>query len=359
MNAVLKNQPLLRDLSIHNKIKAEAKIKLMENSFKRFFSMLKTACDESIARIFLTGVTPFVMAEFTSGFNISENLTLKKGFWDLYRFKKSEIEFLLNKIFGNSLSDNIKKEIMFLLKKENDGYFFHRNQPEGIYNPARILYSIRQLMFQKKEMDVGQDPSVIFTTLNNFPFDLQTLPAQTILDLIVNNPLGKSILTEALNRRPLNSKHGIEQRFQLTNIRELPINRISLLSFMFYNGAITYQPNSSPASLQHNFEIPNCVAKKEFITEAFKIYGWKEEDLIPPLKDNSVKHPNEEVLKQAFIDTLILTLHADIEPEFQMYSQSSDFFNGKAIDLVKTSANKMIAIEFDNIKMENVILDGA
>ncbi|CAG8718247.1 6552_t:CDS:2 [Rhizophagus irregularis] len=213
-------------------------------------------------------------------------------------------------------------------------------------------------------MDVGQDPSVIFTTLNNFPFDLQTLPAQTILDLIVNNPLGKSILTEALNRRPLNSKHGIEQRFQLTNIRELPINRISLLSFMFYNGAITYQPNSSPASLQHNFEIPNCVAKKEFITEAFKIYGWKEEDLIPktllkPLKDNSVKHPNEEVLKQAFIDTLILTLHADIEPEFQMYSQSSDFFNGKAIDLVKTSANKMIAIEFDNIKMENVILDGA
>ncbi|GBC48932.1 AAA family ATPase [Rhizophagus irregularis DAOM 181602=DAOM 197198] len=356
MNAVLKNQPLLRDLSIHNKIKAEAKIKLMENSFKRFFSMLKTACDESIARIFLTGVTPFVMAEFTSGFNISENLTLKKGFWDLYRFKKSEIEFLLNKIFGNSLSDNIKKEIMFLLKKENDGYFFHCNQPEGIYNPARILYSIRQLMFQKKEMDVGQDPSVIFTTLNNFPFDLQTLPAQTILDLIVNNPLGKSILTEALNRRPLNSKHGIEQRFQLTNIRELPINRISLLSFMFYNGAITYQPNSSPASLQHNFEIPNCVAKKEFITEAFKIY---EKTLLKPLKDNSVKHPNEEVLKQAFIDTLILTLHADIEPEFQMYSQSSDFFNGKAIDLVKTSANKMIAIEFDNIKMENVILDGA
>ncbi|CAB4409428.1 unnamed protein product [Rhizophagus irregularis] len=386
MNAILKNQLLLQDLSIHNKIKAKAKIELMENSFKRFFSMLKTACDESIAHVFLTGVTPFVMDELTSGFNISEDLTLKKGFWDLYGFKKSEIEFLLNKIFGNSLSDNIKKEIMFSLKKENDGYFFHRNQPEGIYNPARILYCIRQLMFQKKEMDVGQDPSVIFTTLNNFPSDSQTLPAQTTLDLIVNNPLGKSILTEALNRRPLNSKHGIEQRFQLTNIRELAINRTLLLSFMFYNGAITYQPNPSPASLQHNFKIPNCIAEKEFITEALKIYGWKEEDLIPvrhclqileaeyniepfcrfiektllkPLKDNSVKYPNEEALKQAFIDTLILTLHADIEPEFQVYSRNSDFFDGKAIDLVKISANKMIAIEFDNIKMENVILDGA
>jgi hypothetical protein len=58
------------------------------------------------------------------------------------------------------------------------------------------------------------------------------------------------------------------------------------------------------------------------------------------------------------MDTLILTLHADIEPEFQVYSQSSNF-GGKAIDLVKTSTGKMIEIEFDNIKMENVKLDGA
>ncbi|PKK57408.1 DUF1703-domain-containing protein [Rhizophagus irregularis] len=189
INAILKNQPLLRDLFIHNKIKAEAKIELMESSFNRFFSMLKTACDESIARVFLTGVIPLVVAEFTSGFNISEDFTLQKGFWDLYGFKKSEIEFLLNKIFGNSLSDNTKKKIMSSLKKKNDG----------------------QLMFQKEEMDVGQDPLVILNTLNNFPPDPQTLPAQTTLDLIVNNPLGKSIFTEALNRRPLNSKDGIEQ----------------------------------------------------------------------------------------------------------------------------------------------------
>ncbi|CAG8822239.1 6458_t:CDS:1, partial [Dentiscutata erythropus] len=80
--------------------------------------------------------------------------------------------------------------------------------------------------------------------------------------------------------------------------------------------------------------------------------------LLKPLKDNSVKHSNEEALKQAFMDTLILTLHVDIEPEFQVYSQSSNF-GGKAIDLVKTNTGKRIAIEFDNIKMENIKLDGA
>jgi hypothetical protein len=239
-------------------------------------------------------------------------------------------------------------------------------------------------MEQKEKLD-SWNHLTILDTLLNFPPDPQTLPSQTTLDLIVNNSLGKSILTEALNRHPLNSPNGIEQRFQLTNIRELATDRTSLLSFMFYTGAITYQPNSSPASLQHNFQIPNRVAEREFITEALKIYDWKKEDLTPVqnclqileaeynieplcqfveqtllklLKNNSIMHSNEEALKQAFMDTLILTLHADIEPEFQVYSRNSKF-GEKAIDLVKTSTRKIIAIEFANIKMENIKLSGA
>ncbi|CAG8771552.1 4773_t:CDS:1, partial [Dentiscutata heterogama] len=47
-----------------------------------------------------------------------------------------------------------------------------------------------------------------------------------------------------------------------------------------------------------------------------------------------------------------------IEPEFQVYPYSYDL-NGKAIDLVKTSTGRRIAIEFDNIKMECIKLDRA
>jgi hypothetical protein len=128
----------------------------------------------------------------------------------------------LDKTFENGLSDDIKEEIVFLLKSENDGYFFHPNQPEGIFNTARALYCINNLMVQKKELcnltkqkkELGcnGDKMYVFETLLNFPPDPQTLPSQTTLDLIVNNSLGKSILTEALNRRPL-STNSIEQRF--------------------------------------------------------------------------------------------------------------------------------------------------
>ncbi|RGB32530.1 hypothetical protein C1646_790310 [Rhizophagus diaphanus] len=139
MNEALKNETLLRALNSHHKSESDStksRLESIESSFKQFFSRLKTACDEGVSRVFLTGVTPVVMAEFTSGFNISVDLALKKEFWDLYGFKKSEIEFLLDS-FGNNLSDYIKEKIMQWLKNENDGYFFHRNQSEGIFNTAR------------------------------------------------------------------------------------------------------------------------------------------------------------------------------------------------------------------------------
>ncbi|CAG8650476.1 4433_t:CDS:2, partial [Ambispora leptoticha] len=379
INEILRDETAIQELT--NNHKKESKIKLIESSFKQFYSCLKTACDRGIAYVFQTGVTPVAMSEFTSGFNISTDLALSEEFWDLHGFKQSEVELLLNNALGNNLQSDIKKGIIKWLKEENDGYFFNPNQAEGIFNTARILYCIRMLIGQIKFISYSEDSSNIIKKFLRFPPDPNTLPSQTILELIVNNPLGKSILTEALNRSPLESRNGIEQRFRLTSIRELATDRNPLLSFMFYTGALTYQPNS----LRHIFRIPNRVSEREFIAEALKIYDWKEEDLIPvrsclqileaecdieplcrfveetllkPLKDNSVKHSNEEALKQSFIDTLILTLHADIEPEFRVNSQNSKLGN-KAIDLVKTSTGGRIAIEFDNIRMEYINLNGA
>ncbi|CAG8601944.1 9532_t:CDS:2 [Acaulospora morrowiae] len=379
MNEALGNETILQDLTNHHNesVFIKSKIRLIESSIGQFYSRLKTACDKGIARVFQTGVTPVVLTEITSGFNISADLALKEEFWDLYGFKKSDVELLLDNAFGNGFPFDVKEEIMKWLKEELGGYFFNPVQPEGIFNTTWTLYCIQMFIGRMKYIDYSDDTSIIMKKLIHFPSNPHTQP----LNLIINNPLGKSILTEALNGRPLESENGIKQGFRLTNIRELATDRTSLLSFLFYTGDLTYQPNL----LQHNFQIPNRVSRREFIAEALKIYDWKKEDLIPvreclqilegennieplcrfveqallkPLKDNSVKHSNEDALKQAFLDTLILTLHADIEPEFRVYSQSSNL-SGKAIDLVKTSTRRRIAIEFDNIGMKYIKLDGA
>jgi hypothetical protein len=83
MNETLKNESLLKVLANHHKNEGDStksRLESIEGSFKQFFSRLKTACVEGVAHVFLTGVTPVVMAEFTSGFNISVDLALKKEF---------------------------------------------------------------------------------------------------------------------------------------------------------------------------------------------------------------------------------------------------------------------------------------
>ncbi|CAG8638681.1 2840_t:CDS:2, partial [Diversispora eburnea] len=139
----------------------------------------------------------------------------------------------------------------------------------------------------------------------------------------------------------------IEQRFRLTNIRELATDCTPLLSFMFYTGALIYKPGS----LKYELQIPNHIAKKEFIQRHLRFMtGRKKKVLLEPLKDNSVVYSNEETLKQTFMTAFILTYRTDIEPEFKVSN-----FDKKAIDLVKTSTKKRIAIEFE--KLEDEILD--
>ena len=108
--------------------------KPMERLLKKFYSHLNHACDGGTAHTFQTGEIPFTM----NGNNLND-LTLHEKFWDLYGFKKCEIEFLLDKALGNNLSYScIIKETMSWLKEENDEYFFNHNQSEGIFNTAYV-----------------------------------------------------------------------------------------------------------------------------------------------------------------------------------------------------------------------------
>ncbi|RHZ78190.1 hypothetical protein Glove_166g242 [Diversispora epigaea] len=342
MNEALKNETILKFFTTHHEKKSEKKIKTIQNSFKEFYSLLKFACDESLVRIFQTGVTPVVLSEFTSDFNISKELALKEEFWDLYGFKKLEVELLLDNALGPGLSPDVKRGIMEWLKEENDGYFFNLDQTEGIFNPACILYCIEMLMERKKRLtnDDYRNTSTTIKKLLRFSPDPQTLPSQTTLDLIINNPFGKYVLSEVLSQHSLELTKSIEQRFRLTNICELATDRTPLLSFMFYTGALTYKPDPSKYKLQ----IPNRIAKREFIAEALKIYDWKEEDLMSVQKCLQILEAdhNIEPLCRFIEETLLKPL--------------KDYSVKKAIDLVKTSTGKRIAIEFDNIKVEHIKL---
>ncbi|CAG8740777.1 835_t:CDS:2, partial [Racocetra fulgida] len=65
MTKALNNEYTLQLLIAHHK-NSPSRTEVIESSFKQFYSRLKSACNDGLVYVFQTGVTPIVMAEFTS-----------------------------------------------------------------------------------------------------------------------------------------------------------------------------------------------------------------------------------------------------------------------------------------------------
>ena len=74
-----------------------------EGPLRTIFKAVKSSTKESLFdRIFITGVSPVVMSDITSGYNIAENIYLNPNFNDLCGFTHAEIETAV----GDAVADS-------------------------------------------------------------------------------------------------------------------------------------------------------------------------------------------------------------------------------------------------------------
>ena len=70
-----------------------------EGPLKTLFKTIKSSTSDSIFDcIFMTGVSPLVMSDITSGYNIAENIYFDPDLNDLCGIKDNEISQVLNQI---------------------------------------------------------------------------------------------------------------------------------------------------------------------------------------------------------------------------------------------------------------------
>ncbi|CAG8777099.1 5229_t:CDS:2, partial [Dentiscutata heterogama] len=89
------------------------------------------------------------------------DLALREEFWNLYGFKKSDVELLLDNAFGNGFLFDAKEGVIKWLKEEFGGYFFNPDQPEGVFNTASSSLSFRSAhtaLTNNVELDYQQSP---------------------------------------------------------------------------------------------------------------------------------------------------------------------------------------------------------
>ncbi len=117
-----------------------------EGPLKTLFKVVKSSTSESIFdRIFMTGVSPVVVSDLTSGYNIAKNIYLKPKFNDLCGFHESEIEHAIKRIATEcDLKEDRATEAVELMRTFYDGYAFAVNTKGNLYNPTLALYFMEE-----------------------------------------------------------------------------------------------------------------------------------------------------------------------------------------------------------------------
>jgi hypothetical protein len=116
-----------------------------ESSLKTFFRMVKSASSgRGLERVFITGVSPVLMSDITSAYNVAENIYSLSEFNDLCGFREAELAAVVTQIVAEcQLSPEMEQAALKLMQTFYDGYRFSERVDERVYNPTLALYFLK------------------------------------------------------------------------------------------------------------------------------------------------------------------------------------------------------------------------
>jgi hypothetical protein len=100
---------------------------------KDFYETLKTGTKSVVDKIFVTGITPIMLDDLTSGFNISNNLSVDIAYSEILGLTSAEVDWVMEQI-------KLDKSLISIdIEKMYDGYLFHRNAKNKLFNSTMIF----------------------------------------------------------------------------------------------------------------------------------------------------------------------------------------------------------------------------
>jgi hypothetical protein len=109
-----------------------------------FYERLKDGTKTVIDRIFITGISPVMMDDLTSGFNIAKNLTNELRYNEMMGFTAAEVHRLMEETGVDASLINVDMAAYY------DGYLFHTDAERTLYNPSMLMFFFDQIISNKK-----------------------------------------------------------------------------------------------------------------------------------------------------------------------------------------------------------------
>ncbi|MCP4138324.1 MAG: AAA family ATPase [bacterium] len=215
---------------------------------RNFFTIIKGGTQsKAIERLYVTGVSPLLLANVTSGFNIGDNISGRKTFNSMMGFTNNESIALVDYyIERHQIKQEDRKISLAIMEDYYNNYSFSDNINEKIYNTDMVLYFVNKYIQE-----------------NNIPLDLIDENVRTDYGrlrhlLIIDNKLNGnfSILKEILDKHSVTAE--LTRSFAIGEV----IDREKFISLLYYLGLITIEKHLYDRMF--TFRIPNKVIETLF-----------------------------------------------------------------------------------------------
>ena len=218
---------------------------------KTLFKAVKSAAGEgTIDRIFITGVSPVVMSDITSGFNIAEDIYLEPELNDLCGFTENEVGEMMQRM-GESCPSRDREAALEMMRVYYNGYTFAPGRDEKVYNPSLVLY------FFKKLQKFGESPREMLDA--NLSMD------EAKLSFVAGLPGGRQLLLDIVREAEPVMVSGISNRFGISRIlSDVAKTHDFLVSFLYYVGVLSIRGISSSGKLE--MRVPNLITRGLYVT---------------------------------------------------------------------------------------------
>jgi hypothetical protein len=223
-----------------------------EGVLRTLFKTIKSSTSGPMFdRVFITGVSPVVMSDITSGYNIAKNIYFKPKFNDLCGFKSNEVKRVIEQIvdecdFGTEKSD----EALDLMKTYYNGYLFAFGLDEYIYNPTLCLYFFEQFqemcLYPREMLD------------DNLATD------ESKLEYIAQLPAGQDLLVALTQKEHEVAVSKVSKRFGIKEmLTDESKDNAFLVSFLYYFGVLTLAGENTKGEVL--LKVPNLVIQSLYV----------------------------------------------------------------------------------------------
>ena len=199
---------------------------------KDFYETLKIGTETVVDKIFVTGITPIMLDDLTSGFNISNNLSLKTHYNEILGLTRKEVEWVMEQICLDKSLIAVDIEDMY------NGYSFHEKAENTLFNSTMIFYYFHELLSEGKNLKYLID--------DNLKTDYGRLRN------LINQHDNKEKLRELIENNTTDG--GIIKQFSIEKIHEDK----NFFSLLYYMGLVTID-NANPVKTA--LKVPNYSVK--------------------------------------------------------------------------------------------------